>query len=84
MSTGKFIAGCVGAIAGLLLAPQSGEETREAIKDVSRDVADKTDKKVKEIQEKAENIISDLQDKGEEIMDKIQSMINKQKEENPS
>ena len=46
MSTGKFIAGCVvggviGAIAGLLLAPQSGEETREAIKDVSRDVADK-------------------------------------------
>ena len=74
MSTGKFIAGCVvggviGAIAGLLLAPQSGEETREAIKDVSRDVADKTDKKVKEIQEKAAKRIKERSESENVIVD---------------
>lgn len=83
MSTGKFIAGCVvggviGAIAGILLAPQSGEDTRENIKDLSRDVADRTDRKVKELQEKAENIISDIQTRGDELMEKLQNMVQRE------
>lgn len=86
MSVGKFLAGCViggalGAIAGILLAPQSGEETRELLNDASKDVVKKTDKTVKEIQEKADVVVSDIQQKGDEIMEKIQSLINKQKAE---
>lgn len=85
MSAGKFLAGFIvggalGALAGVLLAPQSGEETRGMLSDVSKDVAEKTDKTVKEIQEKADTVVSDMQRKGDEIMDKIQSLINKQKE----
>lgn len=85
MSAGKFLAGFVvggalGAIAGVLLAPQSGEETRELLNDASKDVVEKTDKTVKEIQDKADFVVSDLQKKGDEIMDKIQSLINKQKD----
>lgn len=87
MSVGKFVAGvlvggAVGAIAGLLLAPQTGEETRELLSDASKDVVSKTNTTVKEIQEKADVIVSDLQKKGDEIMEGIQSIINKQKEEN--
>lgn len=87
MSVGKFVAGvlvggAVGAIAGLLLAPQTGEETRELLSDASKDVASKTNTTVKEIQEKADVIVSDLQKKGDEIMEGIQSIINKQKEDN--
>lgn len=83
MSTGKFIAGCVvggviGAVAGILLAPQSGEDTRENIKDLSRDVADKTDRKVKELQEKAENLISDIQTRGDQLMEKLQNMVQRE------
>lgn len=86
MSAGKFLAGflvggALGAIAGVLLAPQSGEETRELLNDASKDVAKKTDKTVKDIQEKAETVVSELQQKGDEIMDKIQTLINKQKNE---
>lgn len=86
MSVGKFLAGFVvggtlGAIAGILLAPQSGQETREALTDMSKDVIDKTDKTVKEIQDKADSVVSDLQRKGDEIIDKIQCLINKQKDE---
>lgn len=86
MSVGKFLAGFVvggalGAIAGILLAPQSGEETRELINDASKDVVKKTDKTVKELQTKADEVVSEMQKKGDEIMNKIQSMINKQKDE---
>ncbi|MCQ2789912.1 MAG: YtxH domain-containing protein [bacterium] len=86
MSAGKFLAGFIvggalGAIAGVLLAPQEGSKTREMLSDMSKDVAEKTDKTVREIQDKAEDIVSDLQDKGEEIMGKIQDLINKQKVE---
>ena len=84
MSVGKFLAGvliggAMGAIAGVLLAPQSGEETRELLNDASKDVAQKTDKTVKEIQEKADVVVSDLQKKSDEIIEKIQDLISKQK-----
>lgn len=84
MSAGRFLAGVIvggalGAIAGILLAPQSGEETREMLGEASKDVAEKTDKTVKDIQDKAENVVSELQQKGDEIMGKIQDIINKQK-----
>lgn len=86
MSVGKFLAGFIvggtlGAIAGVLLAPQSGEETREFLCEASKDAVKKTDKTVKEIQDKADMVVSDLQQKSDEIMEKIQSLINKQKTE---
>lgn len=86
MSAGKFLAGFVvggalGALAGVLLAPQSGEETRDLLSDASKDVVKKTDKTVKEIQEKADSVVTDLQQKSDEIMDKIQTLLNKQKGE---
>ena len=86
MSVGKFLGGFVvgsalGAVAGLLLAPKSGAETREMLSDTAKDVMEKTDKTVKEIQSKAEEIVSDMQQKGDAIMGKIQDMINSKKEE---
>lgn len=86
MSAGRFLAGFIvggalGAIAGILLAPQSGEETRELLSDASKDVVKKTDKTVKDIQDRADTVVSELQQKGDEIMEKIQSLINKQKGE---
>lgn len=86
MSAGKFLAGflvggALGAVAGILLAPQSGEETRELLSDASKDVVKKTDRTVKDIQDKADSAVSEMQKKGDEIMGKIQSLINKQKDE---
>lgn len=84
MSAGKFLAGFIvggalGAVAGILLAPQEGQKTREMIGDTTKELSEKTDKTVKEIQEKAEFVCSDLQKRGEEIMGKVQDLINKQK-----
>ena len=83
MSVGKFlvgfiVGGAVGAIAGLLLAPQSGEETREMIAKTSSDLYDKTEDSLKEIKEKAEVVVEDLQKKGDELVSKIQGMLKKE------
>ena len=83
MSVGKFLAGflvggAVGAIAGLLLAPQSGEETREMLAKTSSDLYDKTEDSLKEIKEKAEVVVEDLQKKGDELISKIQGMLKKE------
>ena len=61
MSVGKFLAGftigaALGAITGILLAPKSGEETREMLSDTAKEVLEKTDEKVKNIQDKAETV----------------------------
>ena len=85
MSATKFLAGflvggALGAVAGILLAPKSGEETRQLIADTSKDVLRRADETVKEIQSKADDVVSDMQKKGDEIKEKLQNLINQQKE----
>ena len=84
MSATKFLAGfivggAIGAIAGILLAPKSGEETRKHIADTTKDVMNRADATVKEIQSKADDVVSDMQKKGDEIRDKLQNLLNQQK-----
>ena len=85
MSAGKFLAGfivggAIGAIAGVLLAPKSGEETRAMIADGAKEALKRADETVKEIQSKADDVVSDMQKKGDEIKEKLQNLINQQKE----
>lgn len=85
MSVSRFLAGfvvggAIGAVAGILLAPKSGEETRKLLSDSAQDIARRADETAKQIQSKADDAVSDLQKKGEEIKEKLQDLIIKQKE----
>lgn len=85
MSVSRFLAGfvvggAIGAIAGILLAPKSGEETRKIIADNAKDMARRADETAKQIQSKADDAVSELQRKGEEIKEKLQDLITKQKD----
>ncbi len=77
---GFLIGGAVGAVAGILLAPKSGKETREMLKNSATDAMKKADETVKEIQAKADDVVSDLQKKGDEIKEKLQNLMSQQKE----
>jgi len=85
MSTSRFLAGfivggAIGAIAGILLAPKSGEETRKILADTAQDMVKRADETAKQIQTKADDVVSDLQKKGDEIKEKLQDLLAKQKE----
>ena len=59
MSVSRFLAGfivggAIGAVAGILLAPRSGEETRKMLKDTADDMARRADETAKQIKETSE------------------------------
>jgi gas vesicle protein len=57
---GFIIGGVVGAVAALLLAPQSGEETRTMIRDKSIELKDKAASSAEQAYEKASATVDDL------------------------
>ena len=90
MSATKFLAGfivggAIGAVAGILLAPKSGKETRELLANSAKDAAQRADETVKEIQSKADSVVEEMQKKGDEIREKLQNLLDKKdKTEEPA
>ena len=65
---GLLIGGLVGAAAALLLAPQSGEETRTQIRDASFELKERANETIAEAREKADAITADARRRAEEIV----------------
>lgn len=87
---GFVVGGLAGAVTALILAPQSGEETRTVIKekaielkDVAADsyneVYDKAEDLVKSTRDKAEDIVKTTKDKAVELSQKSQVVLEEQK-----
>jgi gas vesicle protein len=81
---GAFLMGFVigslsGAIASLLLAPQTGEETRQIIKDRAIELKDKSQETFEETKKKAEEaykeILSKGMKKGEEALEAVEEEV---------
>lgn len=86
MSSDKFLAGFIaggllGAVAGILLAPSSGKETRERLVEKSQQTKAKIEDSVNEIHSKANIIMDDIQKKGDELLGKVQNVVNCHKKE---
>jgi len=80
MSADKFFAGFIvggalGALAGLLLAPSSGEETRKVLSERTSEVRSKAEGSIHDIQAKTETIVDEIQQKGDELLNKVQSLL---------
>ncbi len=67
--SGFIIGGLAGAVAALLLTPQSGEETRKQIKEKSIELRDKASTYVDEVVTKSEKVIDEVADKTSEFID---------------
>lgn len=65
--TGLTIGAIVGAALGLLFAPQSGEETRDAIRTQSRDLSDK-------VKESGQHLVESTRDLIEQGKEKLASV----------
>jgi gas vesicle protein len=84
MCTGRFVTGlltgaAIGGILGILLAPASGEQTREKIIDKADDAYRSAEYSVREIQSKANDAIDDIQRKGDELLGKVYDLLKQGK-----
>lgn len=65
--SGFMIGGLVGAAVSLLLAPQSGEETRTFIRDKSVEIKDRTVSSVEEAYARAEAAAADAMERADKL-----------------
>jgi len=80
---GLLVGGLAGAGAVLLLAPQSGKETRAQIQQKSIELRDQTVKTVEgavaQVRGKARQITDDVREQAGELQQRGQNMLDKQK-----
>ena len=69
--SGFFIGGLVGAAVALLLAPQSGEETRTIIRDKSVEIKDKAYQSAEESRARAEQALAEARHRAEEAAEEV-------------
>lgn len=71
-----FIGAAAGMALGMLMAPKAGSETRQRIKDVSRDAMDKTRETAEMMQEKARTMMNKGRSAAEEGMERVREKAN--------
>jgi len=64
---GFIIGGLTGAVVALMLAPQSGEETRTVIKEKAIELRDMAEKTAGEVSTKANEVAAETRTKAEEV-----------------
>lgn len=72
---GFIVGGALGALAGILLAPSSGEQTRKELTKKTSRVISKAESSAKDIQAKTEHIVDEIQKKGDELLQKVQTLL---------
>ena len=65
--SGFFVGGMIGAVVALLMAPQSGEETRTIIKEKGIELKDKTQASLEEAYARAEKAAEDARMRADEL-----------------
>jgi gas vesicle protein len=72
---GLFVGALVGAAAALLLAPQSGEETRTYIREKGIELREQADEITAEARKRAEEFQAQARDKAAELQTRVQEAV---------
>lgn len=71
--SGLLLGGLIGAAAGLLLAPQSGEQTRTLLRDKSLEVREQVKQTAHDTRERAEMLVEDTKAKAETLVEETKA-----------
>lgn len=78
-TAGVVLGAVTGAVGGVLLAPKSGKETREDIKDASQQIADKINMRTVDVKGKMSEKLEDRKGNFIESKQKIRNYIDNKK-----
>ena len=76
---GFIVGGVAGAVAALLLAPQSGEETRSLIRDKSIELRDKAAQQAEVLASRAEDMATDARTRGKDFVEGAKKAVAKKR-----
>jgi gas vesicle protein len=76
---GFVVGGVAGAVAALLLAPQSGEETRAIIKDKSIELRDKAAEQAEVVASKANEFADQAKTRGKDVIDSVKKNVTRKR-----
>jgi len=68
---GLVVGGAVGAIAGLLFAPETGEETRKKVTEKSKEWADEFNNKFDDLKDSMTEVMEDVKKGSAEVMEDV-------------
>lgn len=71
--TGLLMGGLIGATAGLLLAPKTGQELRAQIRNKSVEVRDQVTQTAEDARQRTEMLVEDTKTKAESLVEKTKS-----------
>lgn len=77
--SGFVIGGLVGAAVALLMAPQSGEETRTQIRDKGIELRDQVEATTDEARKRAESLAQEARTRAERLREQGQVILDEQK-----
>jgi gas vesicle protein len=80
---GLLLGALSGAVAALLLAPQSGEETRTMIKDKSIELRDKAQQTAEQAKARTDEVVRQLKEQGQSAMQTVRRNSAKETEGEP-
>lgn len=84
MLVGFLLGALSGAVAALLLAPQSGAETRTLIKDKSIELRDKAQQSAEQARIRTDEVVRQLKDQGQSALQAVRGNGTKQPEGEPT
>ena len=76
---GFIVGGVAGAVAALLLAPQSGEETRALIKDKSIELRDKATEQAGVVASRANEFADQAKTRGKEAFENVKKTVTRKR-----
>ncbi len=78
--SGLVIGATVGALAGLLFAPASGDETREKLTEKTKALSDDLNDKFESLKETVTEVLEDVKKTGTEVLEDVKKATAKEKE----
>ncbi|OGC70335.1 hypothetical protein A2415_05165 [candidate division WWE3 bacterium RIFOXYC1_FULL_39_7] len=73
--TGVLFGAAVGAVLGMLLAPKSGKETQQDLKEKSEDLVKRGKEKASQIREQVEPVVNEIREKSGPALEKGKVLV---------
>ncbi len=79
--SGLLVGGVIGAVAAVLLAPNSGRATREQLREKGYEIRDRIQQATSDLQGQARTVTEDVKEKAQTFVEDAQTMMDQRRDQ---